>query len=409
VRSYGWGVVSARVGIRRQPAGGQIAIADALRWRTCQTREVKQSRWLTLMGAAVVSLVVVANAAGDVGFGTAGPAALVTGSTVVYVVSALTFLLWLTAPRPAIVVLLLVMAGAASAIHAADPNGPVVGLFLVMAFAPLRLEAPTAAAVAVAGALAFNVQQAATAPNPVVFILVTNGGAAFFFAMGWLLRREREQRVELEATRDAERVAATLAERSRLAREIHDVLAHTLSGMALQLEGVRLLAKDTGADEKVVTTLDRAHGLARDGLIEARRAVAALRGDAAPGPARLAVLVDEHRRIAGNACRLVVRGAPVDLSAEAELAVFRTAQEALSNIRKHTTDQTVDVGLTWTADGARLVVEDRGTTSSPDVGPTTSGYGLAGLAERAATLRGDFAAGPTDHGFRVELAVPARA
>jgi signal transduction histidine kinase len=378
-----------------------------LRSSTCQTGEVKHNRWLTLMGAAVVALVVIANAAGDVGLGTTGPPALVTGATAVYVASAVTFLLWVTAPRQAIVVLLLVMAGAASAIHAADPSGPVVGLFLVMAFAPLRLEVHTAAAVAVAGALTFNVQQAATAPNPAVFILVTNGGAAFFFAMGWLLRREREQRVELEATRDVERIAAALAERSRLAREIHDVLAHTLSGMALHLEGARLLARSTDADEKVVTTIDRAHGLARGGLTEARRAVAALRGDTAPGADQLVSLVDEHRRVAGGDCRLTVAGEPVALSAEANLAVFRTAQEALSNTRKHTSGQTVDVHLTWTADSARLVVEDSGTPTALAADRAIGGYGLVGLAERAEALSGEFTAGPTDHGFRVELAVPA--
>jgi signal transduction histidine kinase len=358
------------------------------------------------MGAAVVALVVSANAAGDVGFGTSGPPSLVAAATAVYVASAVTFLLWLNAPRRSIVVLLLVMAGAASAIHAADPDGPVVGLFLVMAFAPLRLQVSTAAAVAVAGVLAFNVQQAATAPNPPVFILVTNGGAAFFFAMGWLLRREREQRVELEATRDVERIAATLAERARLAREIHDVLAHSLSGMALHLEAARLLARSSDADEKVVTTIDRAHGLARDGLTDARRAVAALRGDVGPGPDQLASLVDEHRRIAGGACRLTVAGDPVRLSAEADLAVFRTAQEALSNARKHTSGQTVDVRLAWTASGAHLVVEDSGTPTAPDAGRPIGGYGLVGLAERAATLSGEFTAGPTQDGYRVELVVP---
>ena len=177
-----------------------------------------RNRWLTLIGAAVVGLVVIANAAGEVGFGLAGAPLLITAATAVYASAALVFLMWAAAPGGVTVVLLLVMGVAASVIHNADPAGPVVGLFLVMAFAPLRLELRTAAAVAVATALTFNVQQATTAPNPAVFITVTNGGAAFFFAMGWLLRREQEQRAQLEATRDAERIAATLTERARLAR-----------------------------------------------------------------------------------------------------------------------------------------------------------------------------------------------
>jgi signal transduction histidine kinase len=369
---------------------------------------MKHNRWLPVLGLAVVGLVVVANAAGQVGFGTSGAPLLVSAATTAYVAAAAAFLFWRAAPVALQVTLLLAMAGGASAIHAGDPEGPVVGLFLVMAFAPLRLPVRTAAAVAITGALAFNLQQASTAPNPAVFITVTNGGAAFFFAMGWLLRREQEQRAELEATRDAERIAAALAERARLAREIHDVLAHTLSGLALQLEGARLLARSSGTDPHVTDAIGRAHGLARAGLSDAHRAVAALRGDAAPGPDQLSTLVDEHRQLAGGTCQLLVDGRPVELTQEGNLALFRTTQEALSNTRQHSTATDATVHLSWTADGAQLVVEDHGTQRTPDRNRDDGGYGLTGLAERAGLLGGAFTAGPTSHGFRVELAIPAK-
>lgn len=379
-------------------------MVDGSAW---QTGSMQHNRWLPVLGLAVVGLVVLANAAGEVGFGTSGAPLLVLAATGVYVAAAAGLLLWRTAPIGLYVTLLLVMAGAASAIHAGDPDGPVVGLFLVMAFAPIRLPVRTAAAVAITGALAFNLQQASTAPNPVVFITVTNGGAAFFFAMGWLLRREQEQRVELEATRDAERIAAALAERARLAREIHDVLAHTLSGLALQLEGARLLARSCGTDSQVTLALARAHGLAREGLSDAHRAVAALRGDAVPGPDQLAALVDEHRRLVGGTVQLNVDGDPVELTQDARLALFRTTQEALSNTRKHSTARAASVLLTWTAGGAHLVIEDHGTARSERT-PTVGGYGLTGLAERAGLLGGEFSAGRTSDGFRVELDLPAR-
>jgi len=106
--------------------------------------------------------------------------------------------------------------------------------------------------------------------------------------------------IELEETRGAELRAAALAERQRLARDMHDVLAHSLSGLLLQLEGARLLALSNPADERLAGTIDRAHELARNGLEEARRAIGMLRDDELPGPDRLAALTGglpgRHRR-----------------------------------------------------------------------------------------------------------------
>ena len=96
---------------------------------------------------------------------------------------------------------------------------------------------------------------------------------------------------ELRESRAAHAESAALAERGRVARELHDVLAHSLSALALQLEGSRLLARDRGADPEVIEGLERAHHLAVSGLTEARQAISALRGDdlpAARGPRRTA-------------------------------------------------------------------------------------------------------------------------
>ncbi|MGY1825921.1 MULTISPECIES: sensor histidine kinase [unclassified Blastococcus] len=361
-------------------------------------------RLFTAVGFAVVALVAVANAGGAVGFGSSGPAAQVTVATVAYALAAGVLLLWGTAPRWGVVALLVTMALAATAVRNADPTGPVVALFLIMAFAPLRLPLPEAAATAVASALVFNLEQARTAEDPALFVLVTDGGAAFFFLMGWLLRREQEQRMELEATRDAERRAAALGERTRLARELHDVLAHTLSGLAVHLEGARLLARSGPTPPGVVAVIDSAHALARSGLADARRAVATLRGDDLPGPELVPQLVEEHRR-AGGSCTLTVSGDPVLLPADARLAMYRAVQEALSNVRKHAPDAAAEVVLRWEPEEAVVIVEDHGAAgqvSSPD----PVGYGLTGLAERAHLLGGRFEAVPTSDGFRVELAVP---
>ena len=378
-----------------------------------------ERRWVTPAGLAVVGLVVLANAAGKVGLGTSGNALVITISVAVYTVAAVVFLLWFTAPRSATIALLLVMAIAATATHHGDPTGTGgIGLYLGVAFAPLRLPVRTAAVVAAVSVLLFDVQLLLEAADPGVFVLVVDGGAAFFFVLGVLLRREREQRLEvaqllaeLEASRETEKEAAALAERARLAREMHDVLAHTLSGLALQLQGAKALARSLAPrvdTEELVEAVDHAHGLARDGLAEARQAISALRGAHLPGPETLGALVEEHRLATDTTCRLHVEGVPGELPADGRLALYRTAQEALSNVRKHAPGAAVDVRLAWEPTAAVLVVEDQAGRAAriPSERSDGGGYGLVGMAERARLLGGDLEAAPTATGFRVALRLP---
>jgi signal transduction histidine kinase len=382
----------------------------------------EERRWVVPAGLTVVGIVVLANAVGKVGLGTSGDSLVVTVSVVVFAVASVVFLLWADAPRAVTVALLLVMAAAATATHHGDPTGSGgIGLYLGIAFAPLRLPIRTAAVVAVASVLMFDAQLLLEAADPAVFTLVVDGGAAFFFFLGVLLRREREQReqvtrllAELEASREAERQAAALAERSRLAREIHDVLAHTLSSLAVQLQGARALARALPADARTAALADaveHAHGLARSGLAEARQAIGALRGAPLPGPEALADLVEDHRRATGTPCRLTMEGTPGQLPAEARVALYRTAQEALSNVRKHAPGAAVEVRLVWEPDAAVLVVED--CAERPPVEPPapsgTGGYGLVGMAERARLVGGDLVTAATPTGFRVLLRLPLQA
>ena len=150
-----------------------------------------------------------------------------------------------------------------------------------------------------------------------------------------------------------------------------------------------------------MAAIERAHGLAAAGLSEAREAIAALRGDALPGPERLPALLETF----GAGCTLTVTGEPAVLGSEARLAVYRTAQEALTNVRKHSLPESVDVRLEYAPDGTRLIVEDVGETVAATNG--RAGYGLTGMRERAELLGGRLRAGPTDAGFKVELWLPA--
>ena len=128
----------------------------------------------------------------------------------------------------------------------------------------------------------------------------------------WRFRQNDEQSTRLlaqmEETRGAELRAAALAERQRLAREMHDVLAHSLSGLVVQLEGARLLALSDPADGRLAGTIDRAHELAKSGLDEARRAIGMLRDDELPGPDRLAALAAAFEADTGIPCRYTETG-----------------------------------------------------------------------------------------------------
>jgi signal transduction histidine kinase len=314
---------------------------------------------------------------------------------------------------------------AGAGVEAMQPNGPafVIGY---MALAALALRVPRRAAV-VAGAVvvaALAGAQVPASPRPVTAAVGVALGAGFMFAAGSLTAISREARetaeallAQQEATRAAREQAAVLVERTRLARELHDVLAHTLSGLTVQLEGARLLAEATDADPRLLEQVTQAQALARDGMGNAQRAVSALRGDALPGPAQLPQLVNQIRAIRGIPVTLTVSGTARTLPAEAGLAVYRAVQEALTNTGKYAPPgATASVAVAWSDQDLQVDIVDTHpdaatSSASPRTDPranpaTSSGYGLAGLAERAALLGGSATAGPVDGGFSVRLRLP---
>ncbi|MFB9832990.1 sensor histidine kinase [Actinoallomurus acaciae] len=207
-----------------------------------------------------------------------------------------------------------------------------------------------------------------------------------------------------EAARQTERQNLILAERSRIAREIHDILAHSLSAQLVHLEGARLLMVSGRMDE-ALGRVERARGLARSGLEETRRALATLRGDIPPMDVVLRELTDEHRLLADAVCELKIEGEPRELEAKASLAVIRTAQEALTNTRKHAPGAAVMVALRYIDGWCELEVTDAGGEPGPLAG-SGGGYGLVGMRERAELIGGTLEAGPVEEGFKVLLRVP---
>lgn len=305
---------------------------------------------------------------------------------------------------------------AAAALAGLDPNSAgYIGAFIAAGALALRMERPVALAGTVAIAAAVTVAFAtASSPPPGAAVFSIDLGIAFVFAMATFARDQQRLLAELREAQAELAQNAALRERARVAREIHDVLAHSLTGLSLQLEGARLLlARDGGASE-AVSRVERAQALARSGLDETRRAVSALRGDSLPGAEMLGALVDSFTRDTGIPCALRASGTPLPLASEAGLALYRTAQEALSNVRKHAASaHEVSVSVVWGVDTVDLVVADRvaaaaaGGVAALDLSATGGGYGLSGVRERAELLGGSLDAGPAADGFRVHLRLPA--
>jgi signal transduction histidine kinase len=273
---------------------------------------------------------------------------------------------------------------------------------------PLRLSVVVAAVAVVAFALA-----GAAAEWPVAGTLLDEFAIVAFFVMALFTRRlgESNERTrglleEVQRTRDAEARAAAMAERQRLAREMHDVLAHSLSGLVLNLESASLLAEREHVDPELAATINRARGLARSGLAEARGAIGMLRDDALPGPDRLPELALGFESDSGVRCSLSVTGEARELGNDARLTLYRIAQEALTNVRKHAHADRVDVRLDYEPSGTRLTVEDVEAPGRLPVRADGPGYGLTGMRERAELIGATLEAGPTGHGFRVQLWVP---
>lgn len=126
-----------------------------------------------------------------------------------------------------------------------------------------------------------------------------------------------------------------------------------------------------------------------------------------PGPDRLPVLAEAFGEQSGIPVELDVRGAPRGLAPDASLALYRTAQEALTNVRRHATPERVTLCLEYGEAETVLTVEDYARGGPPPAPTSDSGYGLTGMRERAELLGGRLAAAPTPTGFRVELHLPA--
>jgi signal transduction histidine kinase len=211
---------------------------------------------------------------------------------------------------------------------------------------------------------------------------------------------------------------ATVKERNRLAREIHDSLGHYLTTINVQLEAARALLGQADAPAAkpqlgtALNALTRAQTLTREGLTEVRRSVAALRASPTEGRSlaeALVALVEECRQ-AGIATDLVVRGAARPLASPVELTLFRTAQEGLTNVRRHSQAKHAEVLLDYQAtERISLTLSDDGIGMDPggETAQSAASFGLVGLRERVQLLGGQVHIQTAPgQGFRLSVEVP---
>ena len=273
------------------------------------------------------------------------------------------------------------------------------------AVAGLVLTAPVVAVISRRGelALAFtHGEQAARRPwhcrscscwhsGWLAFSSTPAGGPPALAARSAALQRQAEQ--------------ATAAERARIARELHDIVAHHLSVIVLQAAGARASGKPAGAP------LEKIENSARQALAETRRLLGVLRDPdeetglaPQPGIGDLDALAASVRA-AGLPVNLVIDGDRAALPAAVDVSVYRIVQEALTNVLKHAGPARADVAIGCADDTVTIEVTDNGT-GEPGPDPA-GGHGLAGMRERAAVFGGELAAGPRPGGgFAVRARLP---
>ena len=309
------------------------------------------------------------------------------------------------------------MGAAGVALVALQPRGATVlaggaAVWMAVARLPLPLGFSVGGAatlgLGLAGVLAGSSAAAVVAGTLLCVLL---GLVAYFIKQSRVSQDTTELLLaQLEDAREEQLRAAAVMERGRIAGELHDVLAHSLSGAAIQLQGARKLAEREQASPHVRAAIDRAGELVRDGLANARQAVGALRGEELPTVAQLESLVATLRNDTHMDVTLEVEGTARPLPAEASLTLYRGAQEALTNVARYAPGATATVVLRYDNGHTTLTVEDRLAGPKPDAAGLVGlggGNGLIGMRERLERAGGTMQAGPTDMGWRVELDVPA--
>jgi len=233
---------------------------------------------------------------------------------------------------------------------------------------------------------------------------------------GGVVRRLRELNAQLRHERELAERAAVIEERSRISRELHDVVAHGISVIAIQADAAEAaLERDPALARAPLAAIRRS---AKASLEEMRHLLGVLRdgdegGELAPQPglAELGALV-EHARAAGLDVSVEIDGEPRELAPGLDLSAYRIVQEALTNVRRHASGAPARVRVSWADDAVAIEVRDSGPGGHVNGGTQrtssagTGGHGIVGMRERARMHGGELRAGPSGDGFAVEARLP---
>lgn len=226
------------------------------------------------------------------------------------------------------------------------------------------------------------------------------------WTVGALVRTALRARENRRAQERAEAETVVEAERNRIARDMHDVVAHSLAVVIAQADGARYAAARN--PDAATDALAAISGAARSALADVRMLLTQLRHSEGPGPQPTLADLEQlyaHVRAAGVDLRVDVDPAPVaEPPAAAQLAVYRILQEALTNALRHGAGGAVDVGLSWHPDRVRLIV--RNPASAGSATGDGRGHGLIGMRERAQLVGGTFEAGLDGDVFTVRATIP---
>ena len=357
-----------------------------------------------LRAAALVGLIYVVVAATHPGHGEHHLAALVLTLT-----TALSWIGWLVGRLLHLRLLsdlsLCGLATSGGALVLLSPVGVAV-LGVAALSAASVLELAPAAAIAGLGIAATAVGVAVNGAS-VALVGGAATGAVAGIAIGVTLRQQQERlahaaRLALaeQRTELAHERAEVLAERNRIAREVHDVLAHTLSALSVQIEALDSLIVGNAHVTEVRDALQRSRRLVIEGLDETRRAVRVLRDEPVAVVEQVAALVR------GDGASFQLRGAARPLEPAPGLALLRVTQESLTNARKHAAGAPVTVTLVFEDRCTSVTVDNAQPATASPLGSTGGGYGLRGLRERVELLGGSLAAGRTGTGWRVHAEIP---
>jgi signal transduction histidine kinase len=387
----------------------------------------RQRQALRPLGVVFLAVVVTASAQAHPGPALHGAGLAVALLLVVYAAAVLTAVSvgWARRGPAAQAAVIALIGGCGVALAVLQPHGPVeiaasLGVWIAAVRLPTVPAAVAAGAITAALAVAVGLTEQPAAQSAVTAVLL----CLLLAVTGQFIRRGRQSQdrtelllAQLQDAREAEAAAAALAERSRIAGELHDVLAHSLSGLAIQLQGARKLAGREAVSDGLRAAIDRSAELTKAGLTDARQAVSALRGGQLPSLDQLSTLVEDFRRDTGTEATLRVDGMSRPLPAEASLALFRGAQEALTNIARYAPGAATAVTVSYQAGRTVVTIEDRVGPAGAGPGPVPApgsglladvggGHGLTAMRERAQRAGGAARAGPTAGGWLVELEVP---